>query len=778
MRISVIIPFHKGLFFLEEALQSLLEQTYRDFEVLLICDHIEEDIGPMLKTYEGMLDIKELPLVEGTGVAAARNYGLQVAQGDYIYFLDSDDYIALDTLELMAIAAERENCDLVYGKKSWTWFKRSTFLANQNRDMEKGEEAEGDEDEEESTVSSGQLDMENGGESESESTLDDNQLLSEATDIDKSEEDGGGIDRRIQAHWNLISARKSIRNITVLHILIRRSLIEENNLRFKDDIIYLSDCPFVFQLLQSADSFSYEPEAFYMKRNHNDSINNPSLSQEKGAKSFSEYISTYLYTVGLIPTDSDLRRRLDKKILRYYAIYFAPRMRRTKKIKQRERQFEVLHQLACEIDKNLLRQQVRYRRRLFKALVEGNLTKSLSLVNRHLAYKKLKRITRNRRALAKFLYIHRFLKKSVKDNWVFCESFFGKNYSDSPKYIYEYLSANYPGEFKFIWVIDKKKTHIPYRHVKVKRFSIRYCYYLARCKYYVFNGRQPEWARKRKGNVFLQTWHGTPLKRLVFDQEDISSATSRYKKQTYRQSRAWDYLIAPNGYSSEIFRRCFLYNKVMLETGYPRNDILHDKNREQVAAKIKDKLGIPRDKKTILYAPTWRDDEYYSKGRYKFALQLDLRKLKEKLGKDYVILLRTHYFIADSLDTSGLEDFAFNLSKYDDIAELYLISDILITDYSSVFFDYANLRRPMLFFMYDLEKYRDVLRGFYINIEEELPGPLLFTSDEVIEAINNIDTVTKDYEDKYKLFYDKFCAWEDGNASQKVAEAVFNLNGN
>ena len=151
--------------------------------------------------------------------------------------------------------------------------------------------------------------------------------------------------------------------------------------------------------------------------------------------------------------------------------------------------------------------------------------------------------------------------------------------------------------------------------------------------------------------------------------------------------------------------------------------------------------------------------------------------MKEELGKEYVILLRTHYFIADALDVTGLEDFAYNLSKYDDISELYLISDILITDYSSVFFDYANLKRPMLFFTYDLEKYRDVLRGFYIDIEEELPGPLLYTSEEIIDSIKNIDKITKKYSERYEQFYEKFCGLEEGNASEKVARAVFQLGG-
>jgi CDP-glycerol glycerophosphotransferase len=110
--------------------------------------------------------------------------------------------------------------------------------------------------------------------------------------------------------------------------------------------------------------------------------------------------------------------------------------------------------------------------------------------------------------------------------------------------------------------------------------------------------------------------------------------------------------------------------------------------------------------------------------------------------------------------------------RYDDIAELYLISDILITDYSSVFFDYANLKRPILYFTYDLEKYENVLRGFYIDIHSEVPGPLLKTTDEVIDAILNIDDLKEEYADKYDEFYERFCSFEDGNASKRIDDAI------
>ena len=171
----------------------------------------------------------------------------------------------------------------------------------------------------------------------------------------------------------------------------------------------------------------------------------------------------------------------------------------------------------------------------------------------------------------------------------------------------------------------------------------------------------------------------------------------------------------------------------MLEIGYPRNDLLYAPNKDQIALNLKKKLHIPLDKKTILYAPTWRDDEYYGKGQYKF--KLDLEMMKEELGDEYVILLRTHHYIADALDVTGVEDFAYNLSKYDDITEIYLISDICITDYSSVFFDYAILKRPIYFYMYDLIHYRDELRGFYLDVYHDLPGDIIEDENQLLVEI-------------------------------------------
>src|SRR5699024_3405404 len=171
--------------------------------------------------------------------------------------------------------------------------------------------------------------------------------------------------------------------------------------------------------------------------------------------------------------------------------------------------------------------------------------------------------------------------------------------------------------------------------------------------------------------------------------------------------------------------------------------------------------------------PTWRDDQYHGPGQYKFLLQSDLNRSREELNDEYVIALRMHYFISDNLDLSEFEGFAFDFSKYNDINDLYISSDILITDYSSVFFDFANLQKPILFYTYDLDKYKDVLRGFYIDMEKDLPGPLLFDSEQVIDSIKHVDSIKRNYKEKYDKFYNTFCKLEDGKATERVVKTVF-----
>ena len=148
-----------------------------------------------------------------------------------------------------------------------------------------------------------------------------------------------------------------------------------------------------------------------------------------------------------------------------------------------------------------------------------------------------------------------------------------------------------------------------------------------------------------------------------------------------------------------------------------------------------------------------------------------IAKLKKELGKDYVILFRAHYFIANSFDFNKYKDFVYNVSDYDDINDLYIISDLLITDYSSVFFDYAILKRPILFYMYDYKNYKTKLRDFYLDLKE-LPGPIIEKQEDLIKNIKQIDKVFNKYKKYYQTFNKKFNPYEDGKSSIRVAKEI------
>lgn len=367
-----------------------------------------------------------------------------------------------------------------------------------------------------------------------------------------------------------------------------------------------------------------------------------------------------------------------------------------------------------------------------------------------------------------------FRKLPIRKDWVFLESFFGKSYSDSPKYLYEKLYDMYGDKYRFIWCLDKRPHEMKGNPTVCRRQSLRYVYYITRAKYIICNTRQPIWYRKREGAVFLETWHGTPLKKLAFDLDDIHAASQDHKTKFFTQSRDWDYLISANRFSTDVFERAFCYpREKIIETGYPRNDILYSDHADEIREDVRAEFGIPDGRRVILYAPTYRDDQFYGKGEYKFSLQMDLQRMRTEFSQEYVILLRTHYHIADAVDLTGLEDFVYQASNYSDVSKLYLASDICITDYSSVFFDFGNLKRPILFFVYDYENYRNELRGMYIDMERELPGPIVRTNDELIDALHHIDQISKQYEERYDTFYEKFCHVDDGGASERTIRAVF-----
>ncbi|MDN7244555.1 CDP-glycerol glycerophosphotransferase family protein [Planococcus shenhongbingii] len=368
-----------------------------------------------------------------------------------------------------------------------------------------------------------------------------------------------------------------------------------------------------------------------------------------------------------------------------------------------------------------------------------------------------------------------------KRKLVIFESFHARQYSDNPRAIYEYMKEHYP-DYQLLWSVDRRaielfdKFQVPY----IRRFTMRWFLTFPRAKYWVNNVRLPGWMPKPPGTVYVQTWHGTPLKKLGIDIDQVhmpGTNTENYKKNFVSESAKWDYLVSPNAYSTEIFKRAFGYRGKVIESGYPRNDALANPSATRISA-IRQEIGIPEDKKVMLYAPTWRDNEFFEKGKYKFEFQFDLKSWEEKYGDEWVLLSRMHYLVAERFDFSAHKGIVFNVSDYPDIRDLYLISDLLVTDYSSVFFDYAILNRPIVFFMYDLEEYRDQLRGFYFDIETEAPGPVVQTEAELFWEIDEIVKKHIPKDSKITAFKQKFSLLEDGHATERVVKTFLKVKKN
>jgi CDP-glycerol glycerophosphotransferase len=326
-----------------------------------------------------------------------------------------------------------------------------------------------------------------------------------------------------------------------------------------------------------------------------------------------------------------------------------------------------------------------------------------------------------------------------------------------------------------LWVVNDWAVPVPPGGTAVLRGTREYFDALARSRFIVSNDDMTAPFRKRDGQVYVQTWHGTPLKRIGFDIENpqFISGTA-YFDHLARDVAQWDLLVSPNPFSTPIMRRAFRYEGEIAEDGYPRNDLLHGPDAAKTAAEVRARLGLPPGKRVVLYAPTWRDNQVYANGkRYRFDMRLDLEQAWKALGDDYVFLIRGHHQMADDAPSGMRPDFAINVTAYPDIAELYLVSDVLLTDYSSAMFDFAVTGRPMVFFTYDLAEYRDKLRGFYFDFEAQAPGPLLATSAEVVSALEDIDDLAASYHDAYQRFAEKFCPLDDGHAAARLCDRIF-----
>jgi CDP-glycerol glycerophosphotransferase len=373
-------------------------------------------------------------------------------------------------------------------------------------------------------------------------------------------------------------------------------------------------------------------------------------------------------------------------------------------------------------------------------------------------------LLRRRRDIPRLLLFRLNLQKQLK-NAVLFEAFAGKVIGDSPLAIYLELRSQRP-DLEFIWTVDND-SEAPAGSRPVKYGSFAWLYALATSKYLVINNYLPWYFRKAKGQVYLQTWHGTPLKRLGRDIENRKLSNSNLATID-REAESWDFLISPSPYCSAIFPGAFSYQGKILETGYPRNDRLSKTNSREIQL-IREKIGISDPKvKVVMYAPTWREYARNAVGLWQATNFLDENL---ELPKGFQLIYRAHSNTMATHHKGALSQ-AIDVTSYPDITELYLAADIVITDYSSIMFDFSVTGKPMIFLAPDIEKYRSE-QGFYFDFEQFAPGPVLKTNQEVLLALSEIGKIEKRYEKKYREWQEKFNSLEDGYAAKRVVSTVW-----
>ncbi|WP_129307334.1 CDP-glycerol glycerophosphotransferase family protein [Streptomyces sp. L2] len=374
-----------------------------------------------------------------------------------------------------------------------------------------------------------------------------------------------------------------------------------------------------------------------------------------------------------------------------------------------------------------------------------------------------------RQRMLREIYFNEQRKLPLRDAVVYM-SLEGRQFSDSPRAVYEELVRR-GVEVEHVWTQDGGLPEMPAGAHAVSMGSREWYEALARSRYVVVNTMIGDWFLTRPGQRVVQTWHGTPLKKIGKDLLGTAQSSPAYIAGLPHSYRQFDFVVSPNAYTTEIMRRAYSIEGDMLESGYPRNDAFHAADRDARAARVREQLGLPEGKKVVLYAPTWREDQRHASKLYKLDLRIDLAAAQAELGHDHVLLVRKHPRVHDNVPGAG-QGFVWDVTRYPDIADLYLVTDVLVTDYSSALFDFAHSGKPMLFFTYDLEHYRDSLRGLYFDFTTRAPGPLLETSEDLVKALRDVNAVEAEYREKYAQFVRDFCEPGDGLATARVVDRM------
>jgi len=344
---------------------------------------------------------------------------------------------------------------------------------------------------------------------------------------------------------------------------------------------------------------------------------------------------------------------------------------------------------------------------------------------------------------------------------VFFESFYGQSATCNPLALDRELAATRPDIARY-WSVVDASVEVPEGSVALVEGSADWWRIRGSARLLVVNDWLRNRYRKRRFQTVLQTWHGTPLKKIALGRPRVGLRTAL---ATIRERSRWSIMLAQNPHSTAVFRSAYAFLGPIWQEGYPRDDALVGGD----GAAIRARLGIADDVTVLLYAPTWRDD------RPEHIDHLDVAAFTDALGPGYVTLIRGHSrTLRPGRDVRAGN--VLDVTGYPDVTELFLVADALITDYSSVMFDYSVTGKPMFFFAPDLERYREQLRGFYFDLDEAAPGPVVQRASELVGLVLDRERVSAQYAGKYAEWQARFNPRDDGRSAQRVIARLLDRN--
>ena len=714
--LSVVLPVYKVQGYLRQCLDSLLEQPFTDFEIVAVDDSSPDNSGAILAEYAARDPrVRVVTPAENLGLGRARNLGLDHAVGDYVWFLDSDDWLAQGALTAVADRLADTDPDvLIVGFDRVHWDGKVV------------------------TAGAGKA-------------------LAEAPETFTVLE------------WPKV--------VTILHVawnkVVRRDLLVKLEFRFEQG--WYEDVSFTYPLLAAAERISGLPRTCVHYRQRRTGAITRTLG-DRHFEIFDHWEHAFTLVDQYSTRGEALRPTLFRRMLWHYLTVLrnAERVPRGSRRRFFDRIVEHFHQYrpaaGYELPEGLeaLRYRLVERRSFlpFRAL-EGvaKVAKKAKRLKRR-ATRTARKVVRKAREGVYRGYYRLELRRPVDDHLALYAAYWYRGVSCNPAAIAA-KTAELAPDVRNVWVVGRSRLRtVPPGTDYVVAGSREYYRALARARWMINNVNWPDWVVKRPGTTHVMTHHGTPLKMMGMDQADHPAAV---KDQDFgaqmRRADRWDFSITANAHTTISWDRAYPCRYETLEVGYPRNDRLVNAPPAEGAA-VRERLGIAPGEQVVLYAPTHR--EWLPRGQQ----VLDLEAFADRLGPDTVLLVRAHYFNVTAAQRTGARrGRILDVSAYPVVEDLYLAADTMITDYSSAMFDYAVLDRPVVVFAPDWPAYRE-LRGAYFDLMELPPGAVATTFAELVDVFATGAHADDAAAAQRARFRERFCYLDDGQAAERVVRRV------